>query len=521
MAIAFQQVFDFISDSPFFSQLDEDERKRLVKDFDLISVKTGQVLFTQQESACAFYLLLEGNITLTRQKNRRIVSEVDLQKGDPVGEESLLRGDYYRTTAMAGGESVLLRIRGDRLRDLIDQYPRLADSRSVLAGTQKLIRLTNLDWLGRDERVVMLNRKHTFFLFIRMLIPALLVFIGLILLLLNLQEGTFTFSRTVVVGLSVGIAAALLWIFWVVLDWANDYFILTSRRMVRVDRTAGVFDQREEIPLTNIMAVEMGTTVLGKMFDFGDITSRTYNTPVVWHGIPSPDLAARLIELMVKRTKTSNDELEMSAMQSALDRQLNGVDLQTSEADRSNGNGAETVTFRKHWIILLHKTWLPFTFGAACIYILLGGLSSRLSAPLSDPLKWVTGMSVMVFVIWYLYQLIDWGNDIYQITSDQVLDVKRTPLGREDRKSAMLESILSINYRRRGLLGVLLNYGVVNIQVGAESLIFDYVRDPSGVQREIYRHIAERQAALRQVNIESERDRMAQWIAAYHRRINE
>ena len=85
----------------------------------------------------------------------------------------------------------------------------------------------------------------------------------------------------------------------------------------------------------------------------------------------------------------------------------------------------------------------------------------------------------------------------------------------------MLENILSINYRRRGLLGVLLNYGTVNIQVGTESLIFDYVRDPSSVQREIFRRMAERQAALRQANIDSERDRMSQWITAYHRRIND
>ena len=153
--------------------------------------------------------------------------------------------------------------------------------------------------------------------------------------------------------------------------------------------------------------------------------------------------------------------------------------------------------------------------------ILVGDLAKRLTVPLSDPLKWLLGVGVMVFFIWYMYQFIDWNNDVYQVTGDQVMDVKRTPLGREDRKTAMLENILSINYRRRGLLGVLLNYGTVNIQVGTESLVFDYVRDPSRVQREIFRRMAERQTALKQANIDSERDRMSQWITAYHRRINE
>ncbi len=115
---------------------------------------------------------------------------------------------------------------------------------------------------------------------------------------------------------------------------------------------------------------------------------------------------------------------------------------------------------------------------------------------MTEPVKWLLGVMTVGFFIWYLYQFMDWNNDIYQVTSEQVMDVKRTPLGREDRKTAMLENILSINYRRRGLIGVLLNYGTVNIQVGTESLIFDYVRDPSSVQREIFRRMAERQAAL-------------------------
>jgi hypothetical protein len=520
MAIAFQQVFDFISTSPFFSQLNEGERRRLVKDFDLISLTTCQVLFNQQEAADTFYLVLEGKLSLTIQKNRRVISEVLLQKGDPVGEEAFIRGGTYRASATATSDSILLRIRSDRLRGLIDQYPRLSGSRSLLTGTLQLSRVANLDWLSRDERVVMLNRRHPFFLSLRVFLPGLVVFVGLILLILNLQ-GTIVFPKPTLVGMSVCMAGALVWIFWAALDWANDYYILTSKRLARIDRTAGLFDRREEIPLGNIMSVEVGTTALGKMFEFGDITSRTYNVPVVWHGISNPDLAAALIELIVSRSKNSHDELELSAMQAALDRQLDGVESQVEGVNNTTGIDIHTITFRKHWVILLRKSWFPATFGLAGSFILLGGLNKHFSNPVNDPLKWVIGVGVMVFAIWYLYQLIDWRNDIYQITSDQVVDVKRTPLGREDRKTAMLENILSINYRRRGLLGILLNYGTVNIQVGTESLVFDYVRDPSGVQREIFHRIADRQAALHQVDIDSERERMSQWIAAYHRRINE
>ena len=524
MSISYQQVLDFLNTSPFFVQLNEGERQRLVREFDLVSLTPGQMLFRQREQADTFYIVLEGRMTLTREKNRRVVNETTLQKGDPIGEEAFVHTETYRATAVAANDVILLRIRGDRLRSLIDQHPRLAGWRSLLSGTAQLSRIANLDWLNRDERLVILTRRHTFFFLARIFAPIMVVLLGLILLLINLR-GITTFPKPALVGLAVCMAAALLWILWVGLDWANDYYILTTRRLVRVDRTAGVFDRREEVPLGNIMAIEITTTALGKMFAFGDITSRTYNTPIVWHGIGNPELYVALIQLTVERAKSNHAGLEMDAMQAALERQIDGVedesgDLQTT--GRAPGSSDfPPITFRKHWVILFRKTWFPFTFGFAGLYFLMGGLTKRLTVPLSDPLKWLLGAVVMVFFVWYMYQFLDWNNDIYQVTDDQIMDVKRTPLGHEDRKTAMLENILSINYRRRGLLGVLLNYGTVDIQVGNESLVFDYVRDPSSVQREIFRRMAERQTALRQADIDSERDRMSQWITAYHRRINE
>jgi hypothetical protein len=520
LSVSFQQAFDFLSASPFFSRLDEGERRRLVREFDLISLTPGQVLYHQSEPADAVYFILEGCLTEKRIKNRREVSELLLQYGDSIGEEAFIRGDSYRASVSADTDVILLRIRGDRLRGLIDQYPRLAGSRNLLAGTAQLGRVVNLDWLNRNEKVVLLTRRHPFFFFARALGPGVVAVIGLILLILNLR-GITNFPQSALVGLAALVAVMLLWIFWVGLDWANDYYILTTQRLVRTDRTAGLFDRRDEVPLGNIMAVELSSTALGTMFGFADITSRTYNVPVVWHGIANPALAVSLIESYIERGKDSHAGLEMDAMQAALDRQIDGIDREAGNASTIDTEATPPRTFRKHWIILLRKTLVPFILGTSVLFILLGGLTKRLDIPMTGPGKWFLGVMVIGFFMWYLYQFMDWNNDIYQVTSEQVMDVKRTPLGREDRKTAMLENILSINYRRRGLVGVLLNYGTVNIQVGTESLIFDYVRDPSSVQREIFRRMAERQAALRQATVDSERERMSQWITAYHRRIND
>ena len=116
----------------------------------------------------------------------------------------------------------------NRLRSLIDQYPRLAGWRSLQSGTTQLSRIANLDWLNRDERLVILTRRHPFFFLARALVPGLVVLIGLSLLLVNLR-GLTTFPQSALTGLAVCMAAALLWILWVGIDWANDYYILTSQ----------------------------------------------------------------------------------------------------------------------------------------------------------------------------------------------------------------------------------------------------------------------------------------------------
>ena len=96
----------------------------------------------------------------------------------------------------------------------------------------------------------------------------------------------------------------------------------------------------------------------------------------------------------------------------------------------------------------------------------------------------------VIFFLWWLYQFVDWHNDIYQVTADKILDSERKPLGDEKSKSAPLENIQSLNAERRGLLGIVLNFGNIIINVGTESrFIFFNIPNPAQAQRDIFQHI--------------------------------
>ena len=132
-------------------------------------------------------------------------------------------------------------------------------------------------------------------------------------------------------------------------------------------------------------------------------------------------------------------------------------------------------------------------------------------------LRAVVSFAGCFILLWWLYQYLDWHNDVYLITPDQVVDVNKKPLGREERQAAPLKNILSIEYKRLGIIGLLLNFGTVYIRVGDQTLTFDDVFNPSEVQRELFHRLAAKNFAEKQAGSRSERQRMADWIAAYHR----
>jgi hypothetical protein len=63
----------------------------------------------------------------------------------------------------------------------------------------------------------------------------------------------------------------------------------------------------------------------------------------------------------------------------------------------------------------------------------------------------ILGFSAFIWfcmLIWMGYAYLDWRNDLYQISADQIIDLDKTPLGKEEKKIAQIENILSIEYKR-------------------------------------------------------------------------
>jgi len=186
------------------------------------------------------------------------------------------------------------------------------------------------------------------------------------------------------------------------------------------------------------------------------------------------------------------------------------------------------VIYRKHWVVLVLQAWVSVLGVVGTLLLFLARLIQLAFLPNEAFISLQGGFTMdawaLAFLIafvpfagWFAYEVADWSNDKFEVTSDQIIDIDRKPFGTESRSAAPLENILGTFYERKGVLGNVFNFGTVYITVGGNKLAFEDVMDPATVQSDIDRRRMERTAKKNEGAVAAERDRMAEWLATYHR----
>jgi len=347
--------------------------------------------------------------------------------------------------------------------------------------------------------------------------------------------------------MAVAMPLAIFWLVWRFFDWHNDYFIVTSKRVVWIEKVALIYESRQEAPLRTIMSVGLQRSQVGRIFDFADVVVMTYVGTIRLRDLKRAESIERLIESYWHRSESFDRLDESQAMAQKLNDKLElpWDDTQETHINRSEIKDPEqaeerqepgfltwlfsdfirlrfessgAIIYRKHWFVLIKKIWLPLLL----TLITLAALGGRLAGLLTffDIITAVIllFMVLLVCILWVIYQYADWRNDVFKVTLDQIIDIDRKPLGRIRRRSAPLENILSIEYERQGFWGFLFNFGTVYITVGNMKLSFDHVYNPSEVQQDIFYRMGERLEKVRRFEIETERERFSDWIASYHQK---
>ena len=527
-------ILTLLHEVPLFSGLNVEELERLGEEFVMVELPKDEILFQAQEATDGLFVIDSGQVALLGADGKQ--TEV-LKHADVIGTEALNYLPAREKTAMALTDAQVFFLPNKQIQALYASVPAFKETVSVLFNSARLAAYIPMAWLEPGEKIYMMARKHPVFLLFRS-IPPIFVFAALWFLMMFLSSQSAFWSLA---GLVAGFLFCLLWLVWNINNWANDFYLITSRRMVWVEHVTGFYDSRQEAPLSTLISVGIKTSQLGYFLGYSDVIVRTYIGDIRFERVGHASTIGKLIETNWARGKRVDLELDAREIRKAL-RQKFGkeaeditakdlqVELGTVESTPKEVNFFQwlfadfvrvrhevggTITYRKHWLILLQKLILPLFALVLSIIFVVAIITHNLIQ-----VDYTMGLVAGYFLIFVaagmlVYQYIDWRNDLFQLTPNQVIDLDRKPFGRESRRSAPLENILSIEYERRGFIPMLFNYGTVYITIGNTQLTFNNVYQPSVVQQDIFTRMGEHAKERDDRNTMLERERVAQWFKVF------
>ena len=541
----------FLKKIHLFQGLDEEELQAIAEKLVETPYAAGSVIFEQDKKAESFYLIYGGSVRIIRKQDGKKVELAVLVKYDYFGELALVSKRRRSAAAIAVADTSLLVLSRKDFEELYKRVPELRLNLEVAVRSRQLARRLRFKWLGSNEVVYFLARKHPVVLYQNLVVPVLALAVPA-----GLFYGWFAISRFVIVALAAwgSLLAIAAWITWLIIDWGNDYYIVTNQRVIWLEKVVGIYDSRQESPLGTVLSIGVEANQIGRILDYGNVIVRTFVGKIPFTHVSYPNQAARMVEEHWKRTRESAVEVEKEEMKNALRRKLdlplpaagkpktetvspvaarpksqrlNLLRLLGANSLKLRYETGDKVVYRKHWVALIMQAWIPVTGVLAVVFLFVYRLVQLARNPNEsfisfrngitvDPWAGAVFLALFPFAMWLLYEIADWSNDKFEVTAEQIVDLDRKPFGTETRSAAQLENILGTEYKRLGLLGNIFNYGTVYITVGGTKLAFEDVMDPASVQSDIDRRREARMDKKTQAAVAAERERMADWLATYH-----
>jgi hypothetical protein len=507
-----------------------------------LDIPMDKLVFEQGEEAAAFYFVFSGRLKATRYSK---VSHEDemvgfLDEGDFFGLDVFQENVPSQMSVDAVTDVTLLMLDIPAARKLFSAIPEMVPRMRMVIDSYNLQFRVPLNWRNPEEIVYYLAQKHPIFLWQRIILWLIagVVLAGAFLGLLSVPHMT-----VVLLVLGMGLLVVAGFLVWHYIDWSNDYCIVTGRRIVFQEKIVLLYDSRQESPIEQIQSITVDTTQLGRIFNFGDVVIRSFTGTIYFMGVRQPNDLVGMIQEMQKRTQSSLRQAELRQIEDVLKQRIGMTppkppappkpqsavqsarvtQIQKFMADLFHLRyvTGDTIQYRTHWWILFRRIWFQtlvlLTIIGLQVWMLVQSVVGQMNGfPVLGVFFGLCAVGLVIF-LWWLYEYVDWHNDIYLINSEQVVDLNKRPLGNEVKKVAQIKNILSVEYKRLGIIGLMLNYGTVYIRIGETTFTFDDVFNPSEVQRELFHRISQRTIKERQAQGEAERQRMADWISAYHR----
>lgn len=540
-----EQLIKRLREVHLFSGLDRPELRVLASIVQRVEHTAGQLIYRQGEPGTRYYIVEQGTLRFTRvDPEGRILEILQLGAEAAFGETSLLLGDVRDATVEALQDCVLLFIERDDFAQFLEQVPEAERKLRMRPEVKERRAYPPLPWVEEGELPVKILHKHSAVLVTALLFPAT---IGVILVLGGILAAIRWQSWALALGLGLALLPALICLYLYV-DWRNDRYIVTTRRVCHWERI-GLFRENLSIApldaIQNINQVKVG--MVAGLLDYGDLTMEMTGEggQVVFRSIPRPAEVQEIIIAQIDRTRAGMRAQERTAIRQTMRRHFSGKPdgedqekappkapepaqrpgclallprLIRSFLPPSWHREGSTITWRKHWVALVQPAGPPLSLfvlaTAAVIFVTVQYVDQT---ELVGAVLLPYAVAILIVLPWFLWQFENWQNDFYQVTATRLIHVERLPFYlREEQRMAPLDRITNVRYEQSAL-GKFLRYGDVFVETSG--LIGDFylrwVSRPRDVQTEIFAHMSAYRSQLQRQEAERRRSELLDWFSVY------
>jgi hypothetical protein len=527
-----------------FEDLSEDELEYLTSLVELQRHPEGTVVVRQGDPGDTFYVVLSGQLEVLRADKKGLERTINYHvTGHYFGEGALFTGKPRAATVKAMDDIELAVFDTRAFDQLCLRHP---DIKTYLIRTR-------VDFPGRqpDEVADVYTRRHAYAVVERFFLPVLVLVLwagitfGLLLLGAPFRA----------ILLWAWAAFFVLWVLWAVLlyvDWINDTYIVSTKRVIHIERVFLLRDERYEAPIDQVLSVTMETpTLMARLLGFGTLVIRTASlgNPIVFDHLAEAGRIQQVILELRDRARTYRVAAERGQRRRILQEHLG---LQEGEAKPPIAKppppppeppGAlrrvldylvprmvlvkpGEVTWRKHWYVLIKKTAVPFLALSLAVSLIVAlffplPLIRQISdSPVFLYLMVPSALLPLPFLGWLWWRYEDWRNDIYTVTATSIIDRESAPFGfREQKRVGSLEDIESIYSHVPNFLAKVINLGDVFIDTAGspKAYTFESVHNPLAVQQEIFSRLHAYHEQKSRWESQSEMERWVNWFTEYHR----
>lgn len=538
-------VLSHVRRLPIFARLTPEQSEWVAEVTQILRYEVGEVVYQQGQPPPGMFMFISGGGTLSQRGADGVERPFGkVGENEYINESALFNTAASPMTLRTGESSIVLFLARQQMQTVLAYHPEVRQNMVLPASIQTAVAAapkppvttaatgTSL----RDNETVLLQVHRHWWAFVghSLWVIILLIALGFGFVYVSQQSPQFPWLFIV---LPVTFVLGLMIVYFY-LEWQNDVFVITDRRVINTHQTILTFKKEvNEIPLDGIHEIAISLPALtdlpGRLLGYGSViikTSGDSNTMVMTQ-IPHPKEIQQTIFANRKRYQEMVLEQKQNSNRNAIKAEIDKfVANSTGGPNTTNtSNKPTTITsspglfslkytnekgetvYRKHHSIWLQHVFLGFVMIIAGIIVLLVGAAGILL-----PLGIMALGAVMVYIgDW------DWRNDMYIVGDQTITIIRKRPLFLQDQKDQVsLADVDNVVAQVSGFFDTLLQIGDVKlVLVGTDernAKVFTGVYQPQQIQQEISKRQDRAEQAKRDQDAQRQRQAIVEYLSVYH-----